>query len=78
MLGVDAFDGAFDGVDVDALAAGVELAVLDELDEALSDEVVLFSVFDALSADAAGLSAFSARSDLPPSDFGAEPFSPFG
>ena len=50
----------------------------DAVEVELSVDVLLFSVFDVLSVDATGLSAFSARSDLPPSDFGAEPLSPFG
>jgi len=58
-----------------ALAAGVDA---DAAEDELSVDVLLFSVFDALSADAAGLSSFAALSDLPPSDFGAEPLSPFG
>jgi hypothetical protein len=72
-------DGVADVDPLEGLAAGVVLGVLDELDDELSpDAVVLFSpAFDALSA-AAGLSAFASRSDLPPSDFGADPLSPFG
>jgi hypothetical protein len=73
-------DGVADVDPLEGLAAGVVLGVLDELDDELSpDAVVLFSpAFDALSAAAAGLSAFASRSDLPPSDFGADPLSPFG
>ena len=65
----------------DGVAAGVEVVVDDEVDAAagpLSVEVPLFSVFADDSVDAAGLSAFAALSDLPPSDFGAVPLSPFG
>ena len=49
------------------VAAGVLDAVLSLDDELLS-----------VVAAAAGLSAFAARSDFPPSDFGADPLSPFG
>ncbi|MCU1382771.1 MAG: hypothetical protein JWL71_1468 [Acidobacteria bacterium] len=69
---------------VDGAAAGVELGVDDDdvVEELLlSLDVVLFSAFEddeEDSVDAAGLSAFAALSDLPPSDFGADPLSPFG
>ena len=66
---------------VDGLVAGAALGVLEVLgvlDEELSLEVLLFSLFDPLSADAAGLSAFAALSAFPPSDLGAVPLSPFG
>ena len=78
------------GVELEELGVLVVLAVLEVLpvlgvaavpavvDDEVSLEPPLFSLFDPLSADAAGLSAFAALSALPPSDFGAEPFSPFG
>jgi len=71
--------------------AGVVVVVV-VLDDALSLDEVLFSVFGDESAfsdfsdfpDASELSDFSdfsalpALSDFPPSDFGADPLSPFG
>jgi len=70
LLGVDEAGAGVLGLGVDD---GVDAG-----DDELSVDKPLFSDFDPASADAAGLSAFSARSDLPPSDFGADPFSPFG
>ena len=67
-----------EGAVVEGVDAGVELGGVAELDDEESEEdAVLFSP-EPLSADAAGLSAFAALSDFPPSDFGAVPLSPFG
>ena len=67
------------------------LAGADAADDALSPDEELFSlladVSDLSDVDVvdesdleveSGLSAFAARSDFPPSDFGADPLSPFG
>jgi hypothetical protein len=59
-----------------AAGLGLGLGVDAGAGEDVLSVAVLFSVFD--SVDAAGLSAFASRSPFPPSDFGAEPLSPFG
>ena len=63
-----------DAAGADAAGVLVAAGVLDALLLSLDDELELLSVDTA----AAGLSAFAALSDFPPSDFGADPLTPFG
>jgi len=58
-------------------ALGAAAGVLDDVPDdvlSLDEDEEPASVF----AAASGLSAFAALSDFPPSDFGADPLSPFG